>query len=116
MSLHVYFKKVRLPRTKKRAIAVTEFGGYTYTVLDHVFNTDKIFSYKKFASQSEYMDKLMQLYNRDVVAKISKGLTCAIYTQLSDVEDEVNGLVTYDRQVVKVDMFKMKNMNSRVKL
>ncbi len=115
-SYHVYFRKVRLPRSKKRAKAVTEFGGYSYVVDGHVFNSDKLFGYKKFSTAHEYMDSLIELYNRDIISNIRKGLTCAIYTQLADVEDECNGLVTYDRHIVKVDKYQMRSMNSRVKL
>ncbi len=115
-SYHVYCKKVRLPHSKGRAKAVTEFGGYSYTVDGHVYDPDKTFGYKKMLTEQEYLEGILELYNKDIIAKIPQGLTCAIYTQLTDVEDETNGLVTYDRQVIKVDKYRVKAINSRVKL
>ena len=57
----------------------------------------------------------MKLFDRDVIAAIPEGLCADIYTQLSDVEDELNGLVTYDREVVKVDVDVMKEISSRIR-
>ena len=50
-----------------------------------------------------------------ILPQIEMGLCADIYTQLSDVEDEVNGLVTYDREVVKVDVDVMKEISFRIR-
>ena len=115
-SLHVYFKKVRLPRDKNRAVCLTEFGGYSFKDGEHSFNPESTYSYKKFASLADFNAGVKQLYERDVIAQISKGLSAAVYTQVSDVEDEVNGLLTYDRRVLKINADMMRQINSKIKL
>ena len=115
-SLHVYFKKVRLPRDKKRAVCLTEFGGYSFKDEEHSFNPDKTYSYKRFETLSDFNQGVKDLYERDVIKHIAKGLCATVYTQLTDVEDEVNGLLTYDRKMLKVDADMMREINSRVNL
>lgn len=115
-SLHVYFKPVRLPKDNKRAVILSEFGGYCYKDINHSYNINKTFAYKILPDKESFTQSVAKLYQKDVIAKISKGLTAAVYTQISDVEDEVNGLLTYDRQVVKIDVDKMKEINNKVKL
>ena len=113
-SLHVYFKKVRLPKDKKRAVCLTEFGGYSFKDEQHSFNPDSTYSYKKFNSVYDFNQGVKQLYERDVIAQIDKGLCATVYTQLTDVEDEVNGLLTYDRKVLKADADLLKTINGKV--
>ncbi len=55
-------------------------------------------------------------YARQLLDFIDKGFTGAVYTQTTDVEIEVNGLMTYDREIVKIDIEKLKKINERVKL
>lgn len=100
-SRHVYFRKVRL-KAGKKPLVLSEFGGYVYQVEDHVFNPEKEYGYGKCASREEFVAKLRKLYLEEVVPLIEKGLCAAVYTQISDVEDEINGLITYDRKVEKV--------------
>lgn len=115
-SLHVYYKKVKFKKDKKRATVLSEFGGYSYKDVAHSFNPDNTYSYKQFQTVDEFNDGIKELYERDVIAKIPQGLSAAIYTQVSDVEDEVNGLLTYDRKVLKVDANLMREINAKVKL
>ena len=115
-SLHIYFSKVKLPKDKNRALCLTEFGGYSFKDEQHSFNTDSTYSYKKFASINEFNQGIKELYESNVISNINKGLCAAVYTQLTDVEDEVNGLMTYDRKVLKVDADMMRAINSRMKL
>ena len=115
-SLHVYFKKVKLPKDKNRVVCLTEFGGYSYKDEQHSFNPDGTYSYKKFNTLAEFNAGVQELYERDVIAQIDKGLSAAVYTQVSDVEDEVNGLLTYDRKVLKIDANMMRAINKKVKL
>ena len=82
----------------------------------HSFNPDNTYSYKKFDTVEEFNQGVKVLYERDVIAQIDKGLSAAVYTQVTDVEDEVNGLYTYDRKVLKIDHEMMKEINNRVKL
>ena len=105
-SLHVYFKPVRLPKSEK-PLVLSEFGGYSYKPEGHVFNTEKTYGYRFFKEQPAFMDALERLYLDEIVPAREKGLCAAIYTQLSDVEDETNGLVSYDRAVCKADEARM---------
>ena len=114
-SVHKYFKKVKLPKDSKRAVVLSEFGGYSYKDANHSFNPDNTYSYRQFSSLHDFNKGIKELYERDVIAHVSKGLSAAVYTQLSDVEDEVNGLLTYDRKVLKVDADIMRAINSKVK-
>ncbi|MEG1528113.1 MAG: glycoside hydrolase family 2 TIM barrel-domain containing protein [Clostridia bacterium] len=114
-SQHIYFKKVPIIKDN-RAIALTEFGGYSYAVPDHIFNVGKTFGYKKFKDKDKLFNAYVKLYSSQVIPYISKGLSVAIYTQLTDVEDEVNGLITYDRLVCKFDIDRIKEFNERIKI
>ena len=82
---------------------LSEFGGYVYKVEGHSFNPDKTYGYGKFQDLQSYRDAVEQLYIQQVLPAVQKGLCGAIYTQLSDVEDETNGILTYDRKVTKLD-------------
>ena len=113
-SLHVYFRKVRLPKDKNRAVCVSEFGGYCLKDAEHSFNPDYAYGYKTCQTAAELNDGLRQLYQRDVIDQIPNGLSAAVYTQLSDVEDEVNGLLTYDRKVLKADADVLRDINRRI--
>ena len=109
-SLHVYFKKYRFaPDKLGRAVMLTEFGGYNWAVKGHCAN-DKNFGYKRFKSAKALTKALRSLYDRQIRPAYESGLSAAVYTQLSDVEDEVNGLVTFDRKVVKISPETMRNI------
>ena len=108
-SLHIYFKPVRIKPSKK-PIVLSEFGGYSYRAEGHVYNLNHNYGYRTFTEQSAFADALEKLYTDEVLPAIGRGLCAAVYTQLSDVEDETNGLLTYDRQVEKVDAERMKRI------
>ncbi|MBE6538148.1 MAG: glycoside hydrolase family 2 [Ruminococcaceae bacterium] len=102
VSPHVYFKPFKLKKSDK-PIVLSEFGGYSYSPEGHVFNTGNTYGYKILSSAKELEDALTDLYEREIIPAIEKGLCGAVLTQLSDVEDETNGMITYDRRLVKVD-------------
>ncbi|MBO5915112.1 MAG: glycoside hydrolase family 2, partial [Clostridia bacterium] len=106
-SEHIYFKPIRLSGRKK-PLVLSEYGGYSYRVEGHIFNLDKNYGYKSFKTQAEFENALISLFENELVGAIENGLCGAIYTQLSDVEDETNGLLTYDRAVLKVDPDRLK--------
>lgn len=110
-SLHIYFQPICLLKSQRPQV-LSEFGGYVYKVQDHSFNRNKTYGYKLFDRQEDFMDALERLYREGVLEAKKKGLSAAIYTQLSDVEDETNGLMTYDRKICKVDEKRM-NLLSR---
>ena len=101
-SRHVYFHPVS-HMMHVRPIIVSEFGGYSYVEKGHTFNFGGNYAYKEFQSKAELSVGIKKMYERDIVPYISKGLCGAVLTQLSDVEDETNGVYTYDRKVLKFD-------------
>ncbi len=114
-SLHIYFKKLKIKKSKM-PIILSEFGGYSYKIDDHVFNPLKDYGYGKCNSKEEYHNKLVKLYEDDVIPLIKQGLCGAIFTQISDVEDEINGLITYDRKVEKIDSALFKKLFDKIKI
>ena len=107
---HVYFRAYSFkPDRKGRAVLLSEFGGYAELVRGHCFN-DKAFGYKKFETPAQLQIALEDLYQKEIGPAKLQGLAAAVYTQLSDVEDEINGLLTYDRKVVKIAPEIMRNI------
>ena len=78
--------------------ALKKFFPYSYKVKDHVANDKKTYGYKLYDNQEEFQKGLYELYMNEIVPAISNGLCGSVYTQLSDVEDEINGFFTYDRK------------------
>ncbi|MBQ8787708.1 MAG: glycoside hydrolase family 2 [Oscillospiraceae bacterium] len=101
-SEHIYFKPVKLKATD-RPLVLSEFGGYSFKVEGHSFNLDRNYGYKTFDSAEKLTEGLEKLYLDEIVPAVENGLCAAVLTQVSDVEDETNGLFTYDRRVTKVD-------------
>ena len=103
-SHHVYFKPLKLKSRPDRPLVLSEFGGYSHRVNGHVFNLDKNYGYSTFDSQKDFQDAFCRLYREQVIPLVkSAGLCATVYTQVSDVEDETNGLLTYDRKICKLD-------------
>ena len=109
-SMHIYFG-TKKPVQKVRPVLLSEFGGYSYLVEDHVFSS-KTYGYGTCRSEEELWERIHKRYTELVIPYVylESGLCGSIFTQLSDVEDEINGLYTYDRKVCKVDKEKMKHM------
>lgn len=110
VSGHVYFKKFRMPEAGEKPILLSEFGGYSLKIPGHCMNLNRNYGYRFFADPEKYMAALEKMYLEEIVPAVEKGLCGSIYTQLADVEDETNGLVTYDRSRVKVNEEKMRNI------
>ena len=106
-SRHVYFRKVKLAGDGVKPLVLSEFGGKTFKVEGHVFNPDKSYGYGGCDSLEALNEAVEKLYLEEVLPCVGNGLCAAIYTQVSDVEDEINGLVTYDRKVEKMNPEKM---------
>ncbi|MBQ2920267.1 MAG: glycoside hydrolase family 2 [Oscillospiraceae bacterium] len=106
-SEHIYFGSLKMKAQGRRPLLLTEFGGYSWPIEGHRFNLDEEYGYQKFRSREEFQGALSKLYRNDILPQIATGLCGAILTQLSDVEDETNGLVTYDRRIVKADPAEM---------
>jgi beta-galactosidase/beta-glucuronidase len=113
-SEHIYFKKLNLKSNTKRPLVLSEFGGYSYKVEGHSFNLDKTYGYRFFTDREKFENTLEGLYLNEVIPMIERGLCATVYTQVSDVEDETNGLMTYDRQVLKVDTVRMRALAEKL--
>ena len=100
-SIHCYFKKYRF-RKDTKPVVLSEFGGYAHSVTGHIFNTEKSYGYGACPDLTTLGDRVEKLYREEIVPAVKKGLCASVYTQVSDVEDEINGLVTYDRKVEKL--------------
>lgn len=107
-SIHNYFHTLHV-RPGKRVVALTEYGGYNYRV-EGSSATKASYGYKTIKSREQLMWDITELIQRDIIANIPHGLSAAILTQLSDIESEVNGLITYDRKVIKYDIRQMKQI------
>lgn len=112
-SLHVYFRKFRMPESSK-PVLLSEFGGYSCKIEEHSFNLDKTYGYRFFNEREKYMDALEKLYVKEIIPAAKAGLSGAIYTQVSDVEDETNGLLTYDRAICKADRDRMLKISKQL--
>ena len=112
-SLHTYYTPLKVPKDT-RPVVLSEFGGYSLKLDGHVFNEDKEFGYKTFKTQEEYAAAVEKLYLTKLKPLIAKGLCACVYTQVSDVEEEINGLVTYDRKVVKMPVEQMQVINEQI--
>jgi len=103
-SLHIYMRKLYHPRPdSQRAFIISEFGGYGCRVPGHVWDETHKFSQRYFEAPAALTEAYITLLKRDLAPLIAQGLAGAIYTQTTDVEIEINGSLTYDRAVEKMD-------------
>ena len=101
-SIHNYFRVLKVKPDKKRAFVISEYGGYACHIEGHS-SVERVYGYRKYATAEEFTTAFHQLLERQLMPLMERGLSGAVYTQLSDVEEEVNGLVTYDRRVEKLN-------------
>ncbi len=117
-SKHVYFKKIKQKGPESLPVVISEFGGYSHRVEGHLFGKDN-YGYRLYDNMEDLEEAFLSLYENEVMPLIERGVCALVYTQLSDVEDETNGIMTYDRAVVKLDKEKtsslMKRLASRIK-
>ncbi|MBQ7369364.1 MAG: glycoside hydrolase family 2 [Clostridia bacterium] len=109
-SLHTYYTPLKVPKNT-RPVVLSEFGGYSLKTHGHVFSAEKEFGYKVFKTQDSFVSAMEKLYLKKLKPLIQKGLCACVYTQVSDVEEEINGLVTFDRKVVKMPVKAMRALN-----
>lgn len=114
-SIHQYVLPFVMPKNDGRPIVLSEFGGYSRIIENHVWNREKSFGYKMYKTKSTQTKAYRKLYEKQIIPKIDKGLSACVYTQVSDVEFEVNGMFTYDREILKLDTDTVKELNSRMK-
>lgn len=114
ISKHIYFTPIKVKAGAKPYV-LSEFGGFSHRVNGHTFN-NKMFGYKIYNSPESLAKAYKKTFEKVIIPQISKGLSATVYTQLTDVEDELNGLLTYDRKAVKIPVDILKKINERVKL
>ena len=113
-SLHVYFYPYRFrPDRLGRAVVLSEFGGYQLPIEGHTWNSAN-FGYRGYKTGAALTEAYRRLYESQLLPARQKGLAASVYTQLSDVEDEVNGFVTYDRKVEKLDAEQVRELHARL--
>ena len=108
-SLHNYFYPLRV-RPERRVTALTEYGGVAWAMPGH--EPGRTYGYGTAKSREELTARYKKLQLKTVLPQLQKGLSALVYTQLTDVEDEVNGLFTYDRAAVKPDANAVRSVNA----
>lgn len=114
ISKHIYFTPIKVKAGDKPYV-LSEYGGYSQRVEGHTFGS-KMFGYKIYKTEKSLTAAYKRLFNNVIIPQIDTGLSAAVYTQLTDVEDELNGLVTYDRKIVKINSEVIRKINERVKI
>ncbi len=113
-SMHKYVFPIIMPKLdKKRAFVITEFGGYQNRLSGHTWSEDKTFGlYLKFKNKETLTKAYKRLFDKQIIPLVDKGLSGTIYTQVSDVENELNGIYTYDRKHLKIEEQVIKDINN----
>lgn len=102
-SLHNYFFKLFIRPERERASVLSEFGGYSYREPGHCAK-EKLYGYGICKNKKDLEKRFLERWS-GVRNLIPQGLSASIYTQWTDVEEEVNGVFTYDRGVRKIEPF-----------
>ena len=102
LSYHIYFKKLKVSVSDKIPTVISEFGGYSHRCEGHLFGNGN-YGYRNIDDRVDFENAVALLYENEVLPLVKKGVSAFIYTQISDIEDETNGFLTYDRKVLKVN-------------
>ena len=97
----------------ERANVLGEFGGIGLPLEGHLWQTDRNWGYVQFKNSKEVTDEYIK-FAEQLKKMIKSGFSAAIYTQITDVEGEVNGLMTYDRKVVKMEEDRIRKVNLEI--
>lgn len=113
LDLHNYPAPEMYLYDAQRANVLGEFGGIGMICKEHLWEPDKNWGYVQFNSSQEATDEY-QKYADMLYKLIPRGFSAAVYTQTSDVEIEINGLLTYDRKVIKLDEERLRKINEKI--
>ena len=113
LDLHHYPDPQMYLYDAKRVTVLGEYGGIGWPIEGHLWETGRNWGYIKFNSAAELTDEYVK-YAEMLYGMVSRGFSAAIYTQTTDVEIEVNGLMTYDREIVKPDVGRIREINTRI--
>ncbi|MFI8208248.1 AbfB domain-containing protein [Streptomyces werraensis] len=108
---HVYVGPGTTVPDAGRAAVLGEYGGLGFKVAGHEWYPGGGFSYEDQPSLAHLDNRLVGLLDGIREVRLPRGLSAAVYTEITDVENEANGLLTYDRQVVKVDQARVRAAN-----
>lgn len=112
-SIHNYWRKFRCRPWRDRVTALTEYGGYSWRIEGHSYCSE-VYGYRKYDSMEALTNGYKRLWEREIIPAVRKGLGGTVYTQLSDIEEEVNGILTYDRKIVKLKPDTVLGLNRRL--
>lgn len=113
-SVHQYILPFIAPKGDGRPLVLSEFGGYSRIIENHVWNRQKSFGYVMYKTKETLTAAYKKLFEKQIIPSIAKGLSATVYTQVSDVEFEVNGIFTYDRELLKIDGDTIREINSKL--
>ncbi len=113
-SIHNYWRKLKVTPQKDRVVSLTECGGYSCLFEGHSA-CDRLYGYRKYATLGELTNGIVGLWETELIPALADGLSASVYTQVSDIEDEVNGLLTYDRECVKVEKERIRRVNRKLR-
>ncbi len=113
LDLHNYPNPALYLYDAQRATVLGEYGGIGWAVKGHLWEPDRNWGYVQFNSAKEVTDEYVK-YAEQLMNLILHGFSAAVYTQTTDVEVEVNGLMTYDREIIKMDESRVKQINQKI--
>ena len=108
--IHKYIGPAMAPLEPKRAVVLGEFGGLGLPLEGHTWQIDKKWGYQTLQTREQLAEGYRNLMIK-LRPLVEKGLSAAVYTQTTDVEGEVNGLMTYDREILKIDEAELRKMH-----
>lgn len=112
-SIHNYNRRLMFSPQEERVVALSEYGGYAYPVKGHLFSRKK-FGYRHYDSAEALTAAYRGLMEKEIFPNVARGLSAAIYTQVSDIETEINGVMTYDREVDKLSRDVVRELNGEL--
>jgi len=120
-SIHRYDRRLPGPPRDlraggRRAWFLSEYGGFTWSMPGRFWPRKKEFGYRRFPDRESLQAELLSFFRDELAPKLALGLSGAVYTQLTDVEQETNGILTYDREVEKVDPTSLREIAERLSL
>jgi len=114
MDIHVYPGPGVPDLEANRAGVLGEYGGLGYPIKDHLWKKDGNWGYVSYSNADDLTEHYVTLIDKMYPLSGRKGLSAAVYTQITDVEIEVNGIMTYDREIIKMDVETLARNNKRM--
>ena len=113
VDLHNYPEPKMYLYDAQRVTVLGEYGGIGLLIKGHSWDDERTWGYVKYTTEKEVTDAYVE-YAQLLLDLVPRGFSAAVYTQTTDVEIEVNGLLTYDRKVVKLDESRVRAINQKL--